>query len=178
MGIEELGDAVRFLQSSAIAIAISDAMRPDVPLVYVNPAFETLTGYAQDRVAGRNCRFLQAGLDNDAARAELRDAIGAGRPAQVVLRNRTAAGFEFDNLLFLEPLRNGAGDIRFFAGSQFDVSTHARRDRVGDHADRLQRDLERLQTVNRDLVFENRGQLARSAAQVIQQWMHRRESRA
>ena len=45
-------------------LVIADATVPDMPLVYVNPAFEQLTGYAAAEVLGRNCRFLQ-GEDTD-----------------------------------------------------------------------------------------------------------------
>ena len=29
----------------------------DRPIIYVNPAFETLTGYTLDEILGRDCRF-------------------------------------------------------------------------------------------------------------------------
>ncbi len=39
----------------------------DNPLIYVNPAFERLTGYSKDEAIGRNARFLQ-GDETDAER--------------------------------------------------------------------------------------------------------------
>lgn len=157
---------------------MSDATQPDLPLIYVNPAFETLTGYANEEVRGRNCRFLQDGHVNEEARETLRDAFTAGRPAQVVLRNRTRGGFDFDNLLFIEPLRSGRGEIRYFAGSQFDVSRQVDLERRATaHAGALQRELDRIHQVNRGLLHENRGHLSRSATQVLRQWMRRAESR-
>ena len=38
---------------------MSDAQLPGLPLVYVNAAFEALTGFESEEVLGRNCRFLQ-----------------------------------------------------------------------------------------------------------------------
>lgn len=176
--MEDLRDAIGFLHRSSIAIALSDATQPDLPLIYANPAFEALTGYANKDVQDRNCRFLQGDHANDEARETLRDAFSAGRPAQVVLRNRTRGGFDFDNLLFLEPLRSGRGEIRYFVGSQFDVSRQVDLERRATaHAGALQRELDRIHQVNRGLMHENRGHLARSAAQVLQQWMRRAESR-
>ncbi|MGR3494298.1 PAS domain-containing protein [Citreimonas sp.] len=176
--MKDLDQAIGFLQRSSVAIAISDAELPDLPLIYANPAFEKLTGFAESDVNGRNCRFLQGDHVNEEARETLRDALAAGRPAQVVLRNRTRGGFDFDNLLFIEPLRSGRGELRYFVGSQFDVSRLFDLERrTVEHAGALQRELDRLQHVNRALIHENHGQLARSATQVLQQWMRRAESR-
>ena len=32
-----------------------------MPLTYVNPAFEVMTGYSLEEVEGRNCRFCRTG---------------------------------------------------------------------------------------------------------------------
>ena len=40
-------------------ITIADPNLPDCPLMYVNEAFCRMTGYDQDEILGRNCRFLQ-----------------------------------------------------------------------------------------------------------------------
>ncbi|MGV6839380.1 MAG: PAS domain-containing protein, partial [Planktomarina sp.] len=45
---------------SSSAFAISDCRQDDDPLIFVNAAFETLTGYTRADVLGRNCRFLNA----------------------------------------------------------------------------------------------------------------------
>ncbi len=44
--------------TSGISV-VERAMLPGLPLVYVNPAFEVMTGYSLEEVQGRNCRFLQ-----------------------------------------------------------------------------------------------------------------------
>ncbi len=51
----------RAIAASSNGIVISDPNQPDDPIVYVNPAFERITGYASQEVMGRNCRFLSAG---------------------------------------------------------------------------------------------------------------------
>ncbi|SDY28295.1 PAS domain-containing protein [Citreimonas salinaria] len=176
--MEDIRDAIDFLHRSSVALVLSDAMQPDHPLIYANPAFEALTGYANKDVQDRNCRFLQDGHANEEARETLRDALEGGRSTQVVLRNRTRGGFDFDNLLFIEPLRTGRGEIKYFVGSQFDVTRLVDIERrTSAHAGTLQQELDRLQQVNRLLIHENHGHLARSASQVVQQWMRRAESR-
>ena len=47
---EELRVRDRALASSTNGIIITDAGQPDNPIVYVNPAFERLTGYSADEV--------------------------------------------------------------------------------------------------------------------------------
>ncbi|MGJ3629758.1 PAS domain-containing protein [Sphingomonas sp. MMS24-JH45] len=61
--------------NSITAMVVSDPTLPDNPLVFVNPAFEALTGFAAAQVLGRNCRFMQGPLTETADIQRLRDAI-------------------------------------------------------------------------------------------------------
>ena len=54
----------RAVAASSNGIVITDPRAPDDPIVYVNPAFERISGYPVDEVLGHNCRFLQ-GEDRD-----------------------------------------------------------------------------------------------------------------
>ena len=49
----------RALSATAEGVTIADAHLKDQPIIYANAGFERLTGYPQDFVVGRNCRFLQ-----------------------------------------------------------------------------------------------------------------------
>ena len=49
----------RAINTSHDGVLITDARLPDNPVIFANPAFEVLTGYAMAEVVGRNCRFLQ-----------------------------------------------------------------------------------------------------------------------
>ncbi len=97
---------------AAMPVVMTDATRPDEPIVYVNPAFERLTGYTRDTVLGRNCRFL---LDRErsrpAALQELRAALAADRPCTVVLANRRRDGSGFLNELSIVPIRDAEGRV-------------------------------------------------------------------
>ena len=48
----------RALSATQGGVMITDASAPDDPIVYVNRAFEEITGYATEEVLGRNPRFL------------------------------------------------------------------------------------------------------------------------
>src|ERR687898_3554580 len=77
----------RAVAASSNGIVITDPRVPDNPIVYVNPAFEEISGYTADEVMGRNCRFLQADDREQPALDELREALTEARECRVVLRN-------------------------------------------------------------------------------------------
>src|SRR4028119_917150 len=64
----------RAVAASANGIVITDPKLPDNPIVYVNPAFERISGYGADDVRRRNCRFLQGEERDQPALEELRAA--------------------------------------------------------------------------------------------------------
>ncbi|MCL5998141.1 MAG: PAS domain S-box protein, partial [Chloroflexi bacterium] len=87
----------RAIEAATNGIVISDAQQHDMPIIYVNPAFERITGYSRDEVIGRNCRFLQ-GSDRDQPMLDLlRDALREGHSCQVILRNYRKDGTLFWN---------------------------------------------------------------------------------
>ena len=108
--------------SIAEGITVSDPRQPDNPLVYVNPAFCRLTGYREDEVLGRNCRFLQ-GPDTAGPELErLREAIRNRQPCVVELVNYRKDGTRFWNNLSINPVFNRDGEITYYTGIQLDVT--------------------------------------------------------
>lgn len=60
-------DPAIFMQAvmhSNDGITISDVNQPDNPLVFVNKAFEDMTGYSSEEAINRNCRYLQGNQSN------------------------------------------------------------------------------------------------------------------
>jgi PAS domain S-box-containing protein len=108
--------------AAACGVSIADVRHPEQPLVYVNPAFERLTGYASAEVLGRNCRFLQVDEPITVERALIRQAIASARPCTVLLRNRKKSGELFWNELTLAPVIDDAGRHVYMIGVQHDVS--------------------------------------------------------
>jgi PAS domain S-box-containing protein len=85
------------LDSINYGIAVSDAHEDDHPLVYVNPAFEALTGYTAEETLGHNCRFMSAEPPDSHVLQELRDTIQKRAPGGFTLRNKHKSGREFLN---------------------------------------------------------------------------------
>jgi PAS domain S-box-containing protein len=122
----------RAMDAAPVGITIADAEQPDNPLVYANDRFTELTGYDEDAVRGRNCRFLQ-GEETDPERvAELRAAIDADRPVSVDLVNYRRNGAKFWNKVDIAPVRDEHGDVTNYVGFQTDVTERTvRMERVG-----------------------------------------------
>jgi diguanylate cyclase (GGDEF)-like protein/PAS domain S-box-containing protein len=110
------------VRASTTSIIITDALRYDNPIAWVNPAFEAVTGYTLAEVVGRNCRFLQNGDRGQAEIAGLREAIAAGRGHACTLRNYRKDGTLFWSRMHVFPVRDKAGTLINFAAFLEDVS--------------------------------------------------------
>ena len=109
------------LANLPIAMVLSNPRRPDNPLEIVNPAFCALTGYAENEVVGRNCRFL-AGCETDpGASGELGSAVQSCRAALVDILNYRKDGRPFRNGVMITPLLGADGAVEWFLGSQVNL---------------------------------------------------------
>ena len=107
--------------TSPLAMVLSNPRRADNPLEVVNKAFCDLTGYSEDEILGRNCRFL-AGEDTDlGATEQIRAAIRGRTPVLVDILNYRRDGSAFRNGVMITPLYADDGELRFFLGSQVDL---------------------------------------------------------
>lgn len=116
----------RSLESSYNGLVIVDALAEDQPIIYVNPAFERITGYPADEVLGRNCRLLQRGERDQAALDIIRHGLVNSSEAHVVLRNYRKDGSIFWNDLYISPVLNEQGELTHFVGVQNDISEEIR----------------------------------------------------
>jgi PAS domain S-box-containing protein len=110
------------IEMTRMPIVLTDPNQPDNPIVFANRAFQDLTGYQQDEVLGRNCRFLQGALTDRVAVAELRQAIDEQRAVSVELLNYKRDGTPFWNACFIGPVFNENGRLLYFFASQLDVT--------------------------------------------------------
>jgi diguanylate cyclase (GGDEF)-like protein/PAS domain S-box-containing protein len=118
----ELRIRERAIEASVNAVVITDHRRPGHPIVYVNPAFERITGYSSEQVIGQNCRFLQ-GTDLDQPELmAVRRALEQGTDGRALLRNYRKDGSMFWNDLRLSPSRDAEGRISHFVGVLNDIT--------------------------------------------------------
>ncbi|WGV23514.1 PAS domain-containing protein [Halotia branconii] len=112
----------RALAATSNGIIIADAKLANNPVIYVNSAFEQITGYSATDVIGHGCGFLQGTDINQPAINELRLAIKAGISCKVVLRNYRKDNTLFWNELTISPIHDENGQLTHFIGIQNDIS--------------------------------------------------------
>lgn len=103
-------------------VTLADPDLDDRPIIYANKAFENLSGYGQEEIIGRNCRFLQ-GEDRDQPElTKLRESLKKQEAVSVTLRNYRKDGTLFNNYLTVTPLLDNKGNLIYFLGVQYDIT--------------------------------------------------------
>ena len=116
----------RAVEATENGIVIADACRPDMPVVYVNPAFEEMTGYPAAEILGSNCRVLQGEDRAQPGLIAIRHALREVREVRTTLRNYRKDGVPFWNEFRLAPVRDEAGSLTHFVGVLTDVTERQR----------------------------------------------------
>ena len=120
----------RALAATSCGIVISDARLFDNPIIYCNPAFLEITGYSQDEVIGKNCRFLQGDDTEPNAIEQIRQSLRTGQEVRVILKNYRKDGTSFWNDLTISPVRDAAGVVTHFIGVQTDITERKQAERA------------------------------------------------
>nr|AML78130.1 putative LOV domain-containing protein [Telesonix jamesii] len=118
---EDLKDALSAFQQTFV---VSDATKPDFPILYASAGFFKMTGYTSKEVVGRNCRFLQGADTNPEDVAKIREVLQEGNTYCGRLLNYKKDGTPFWNLLTIAPIKDETGKILKFIGMQVEVSKH------------------------------------------------------
>jgi PAS domain S-box-containing protein len=112
----------RALEASSNSITISQPTPEGQKIVYVNPAFERITGYAAAEVIGQNPRVLQSDDLDQSEIEKLRIAIRETQEATALLRSYRKDGTLFWNSLHIAPVRDETGRVTHFINVGTDVS--------------------------------------------------------
>jgi len=102
-------------------ITIAEREGEDTILLYVNQAFENMTGYTSDECLYKDCRFLQ---DDDVQpeMKKMRQAIEDEVPVRVLVRNYRKDGTLLWNDLSITPFYDSVDSIMYYIGIQKDIS--------------------------------------------------------
>lgn len=112
----------RAIESSANGIMITHLMQKGHPIIYVNPAFERITGYEEPEVLGRSADFLLGSETNQVGLGEILTAVRERREGQATLRNYRKNGAAFWNELTVGPVRDSTGQATHFVGVINDIT--------------------------------------------------------
>jgi PAS domain S-box-containing protein len=91
-------------------------------ILYVNPAWEQLTGYSKEEVIGENPRILKSGRTPQTTYAELWQTITSGEIWSGLLFNQRKDGVQYDSHMIVAPILDTAGAIRNYVAVQHDVT--------------------------------------------------------
>ncbi|MEG4231356.1 PAS domain S-box protein [Microcoleus sp. Pol11C3] len=112
----------RAIAATSTGVTIYDATHPENPIIYCNPAFESMTGYRRQEIIGKNGRFLH-GSDTDPAAVEIiRQALQTESECKVILKNYRKDGTAFWNCFSISPVRDRMGKLTHFIGVQRDIT--------------------------------------------------------
>uniref|UniRef100_A0A7N0UKV8 non-specific serine/threonine protein kinase n=1 Tax=Kalanchoe fedtschenkoi TaxID=63787 RepID=A0A7N0UKV8_KALFE len=117
----DLKDALSTFQQTFV---VSDATKPDTPIMYASAGFFKMTGYTSKEVIGRNCRFLQGSDTDPEELAKIREALQEGSSYCGRLLNYKKDGTSFWNLLTIAPIKDETGKVLKYIGMQVEVSKH------------------------------------------------------
>ena len=112
----------RAIESSVNAILITDLSSEGPRIQYVNPAFESITGYTAGEVLGRDTAVLFGGDLQQPGVLEIQSAMRERRGARAVLRNYRKDGSPFWNEYSIAPVRDGAGVVTHYVEIMNDVT--------------------------------------------------------
>lgn len=116
-------DIVENTQDLVIICEAQNIKYPTGPkIVYVNKAFETLTGYKKEDVLGETPRILQGDLTDKAAMARIKIALENNQAITETLLNYDINGRPYWIEMNIIPLRNKFGDVTHFGAIERDVS--------------------------------------------------------
>jgi PAS domain S-box-containing protein len=94
-------------------------------ILYVNPAFEKMAGYARAELAGRTPAILNSGLHPERAYRDLWDTILDGRVYRGALVNRRKNGELYHETKVIRPVPDGDGSPALFLCSGRELAVQA-----------------------------------------------------
>lgn len=119
-------EKIRFIKSLAMdnaaeGITIADVRQPDCPLIFVNRGFCEMTGYTEEYLLGKNCRFLQGPQTVVKDIDTIRKGISEHTYVQEEILNYRKDGTSFWNRLSITPVFEGE-ELIYFIGIQEDIT--------------------------------------------------------
>ncbi len=94
----------------------------DGAIEYVNPAFESLTGYSREEAVGKTPRILKSGKQDNAFYQAMWRKITAGQVFRDVLINRKKNGDLYHTEKTITPVLNQRGAIEHFISNDRDIT--------------------------------------------------------
>jgi diguanylate cyclase (GGDEF)-like protein/PAS domain S-box-containing protein len=114
------------LDAAPEGIVVCDSRQSDQIPIYVNGAFERLSGYRSGELLGQDLRRLQSWDREQEGRAQLREAIARGESTRAVMRNYRKDGSAYWNEVLIQPIRSAEGALTHYVSFHRDVGDRER----------------------------------------------------
>ncbi|MGA2429024.1 MAG: EAL domain-containing protein [Candidatus Acidiferrum sp.] len=107
------------LEATANAVVITDQTGT---VIWVNSAFQQLTGYTSAEILGQSTRVFKSGQNSQALYEEMWRTILGGGAWRGELINRRKDGSLYDEEMTITPVHDGGGEITHFIAIKLDIS--------------------------------------------------------
>jgi diguanylate cyclase (GGDEF)-like protein/PAS domain S-box-containing protein len=107
------------IEQSPESIVITDTSGS---ILYVNEAFQRITGYARDEVLGRNPRILNGGLTPSATYAQMWSTLLAGEVWRGEFNNVRKDGSAYLELATIAPIKDAGGTVTHYVAVKEDIT--------------------------------------------------------
>ena len=138
------------VEQTGHAVYITD---PAGTIEYVNPAFESVTGYEQEDVLGKTPRLLQPEAFARAGAQDFWSSVQSGAPIETELINERADGEEIVLRQTISPIRDEHGDLRKYVAVAQDVTE------IKEYEGQLERQRDNLEVLNQVVRHDIRNEL-------------------
>ena len=119
---EQIYIQTKVMESASDGIFIIDAKKLSFPIIYANPSFYTLTGYAEKEVIGKNYFLLYGSNADFQVLDEIKKSMSQGKPFYGEVLKFRKNGEKFWCLLRITPIRDAKGSITHYVGIKTDTT--------------------------------------------------------
>ncbi len=116
---EEHQHLATVIEQAAETVVITD---PDGVILYVNPAFEKISGYLRAEVIGKNARILQSGQHDKAFYQEMWSVLKRGETWLGHFINKRKDGLLYEEEASISPVRDPSGKVVSYVAVKRDVT--------------------------------------------------------
>jgi diguanylate cyclase (GGDEF)-like protein/PAS domain S-box-containing protein len=113
----------RALASMSASISLIDVQDPDQPIVYINAAFERLTGYPAAEVLGRPWTLSEGPETDPETAALLHAAADNGQELRINVRHHRRDGTAYWSETLMAPVYQQDGSLTHYMSVQKDITT-------------------------------------------------------
>lgn len=119
---DELRIRERAIEAGTHGVVILDISKPNLPIIYVNKAFERITGFSERQILGQNLSFLHGSQVEHVNQKRINLAIKELREETVELESYRRNGEVFWVELSVAPVRDSFDNVKHYVCILNDVS--------------------------------------------------------